>query len=51
MQQPLVWKAVEGQKHGPIEVAILAAFLFYRCKFVSRAKDKNLFRLPKWTRT
>jgi len=36
--------AVEGQEHRPIEVAILAAFLFYRYKFVSRAKDKNLYR-------
>ena len=42
---------VEGQEHGPIEVAILAAFLFYRYKFLSRAKDKNLYRLPRWTRT
>lgn len=42
---------VEGQEHRPIEVAILAAFLFYRYKFVSRAKDKNLYRLPEWTRT
>ena len=42
---------VEGQEHGPIEVAILAAFLFYRYKFLSHAKDKNLYRLPEWTRT
>ncbi|GAK40670.1 hypothetical protein PUW24_20515 [Paenibacillus urinalis] len=42
---------VEGQEHIPIEVAILAAFLFYRYKFVSRVKDKNLYRLPKLTRT
>ncbi|WP_181151122.1 hypothetical protein [Paenibacillus sp. PCH8] len=42
---------VEGQEHGPIKVAILAAFLFYRYKFVSRANDKNLHRLPEWTRT
>lgn len=42
---------VEGQEHGPIEVAILAAFLFYRYKFLSQAKDKNLYRLPYWTRT
>ncbi|OMF15556.1 hypothetical protein BK131_11920 [Paenibacillus amylolyticus] len=42
---------VGGQEHIPIEVAILAAFLFYRYKFVSRAKDKNLYRLPEWTRT
>ncbi|UOK61301.1 hypothetical protein MT997_22415 [Paenibacillus sp. OVF10] len=42
---------VEGQEHGPIEVAILAAFLFYRYKFLSRGKDKNLYRLPEWTRT
>jgi hypothetical protein len=26
---------VEGQEHDPIEVAILAAFLFYRYKFLS----------------
>ncbi|WP_272036589.1 hypothetical protein [Paenibacillus sp. JJ-100] len=52
-------KIVEGQEHVPIKVAILAAFLFYRYKFLSRAKDKNLYRakdknlyrLPKWTRT
>ncbi|MBE7680130.1 Imm8 family immunity protein [Paenibacillus sp. P13VS] len=42
---------VEVQEHIPIEVAILAAFLFYRYKFLSRAKDKNLYRLPEWTRT
>ncbi|OMF04953.1 hypothetical protein CQ043_10570 [Paenibacillus sp. MYb63] len=42
---------VEGQEHIPIEVANLAAFLFYRYKFLSRAKDKNLYRLPEWTRT
>nr|WP_154894270.1 hypothetical protein [Paenibacillus xylanexedens] len=42
---------VEGQEHDPIEVAILAAFLFYRYKFLSQAKDKNLYRLPYWTRT
>ncbi|MEC0200870.1 hypothetical protein P4H35_31455 [Paenibacillus taichungensis] len=42
---------VEGQEHIPIEVAILAAFLFYRYKFLSQAKDKNLYRLPEWTRT
>ncbi len=35
----------------PLKVAILAAFLFYRYKFLSRAKDKNLYRLPEWTRT
>ncbi|QOS82227.1 histidine phosphatase family protein [Paenibacillus sp. JNUCC31] len=34
---------VEGQEQGPIEVAILATFLFYRYKFLSR--------LPEWTRT
>lgn len=39
------------QEHDPIKVAILAAFLFYRYKFVSRAEDQNLYRLPKWTRT
>ncbi|MGV2882413.1 hypothetical protein [Paenibacillus taichungensis] len=27
--------SVEGQEHGPIEVAILAAFLIYRYKFLS----------------
>ncbi|WP_174818746.1 hypothetical protein [Paenibacillus illinoisensis] len=43
--------SVEGQEHGPIEVAILAAFLIYRYKFLSRAKDKNLYRFPEWTRT
>jgi len=37
---------VEGQKHIPIEVAIIAAFLCYRYKFVSRATDRNLYRLP-----
>ncbi|CAM3206434.1 hypothetical protein HP548_01020 [Paenibacillus taichungensis] len=42
---------VEGQEHIPIEVAILADLLFYRYKFLSRAKDKNLYRLPEWTRT
>lgn len=35
----------------PLKVAILATFLVYRYKFVSRAKDKNLYRLPKWTKT
>ncbi|WP_181469971.1 hypothetical protein [Paenibacillus sp. MDMC362] len=30
----------------PLKVANLAAFLFYRYKFLSRAKDKNLYRLP-----
>lgn len=42
---------VGGQEHVPIEAAFLVAFLFYRYKFVSRAKDKNLYRLPEWTRT
>ncbi|KAA8786725.1 hypothetical protein EC604_23130 [Paenibacillus amylolyticus] len=42
---------VEGQEHGPIEVANLAAFLFYRYKFLSLARDKNLYRLPKRTTT
>jgi hypothetical protein len=37
---------VEGQEHIPIKVANLAAFLCYRYKFLSRAKDKNLYRLP-----
>ena len=37
---------VEGQEHDPIEVAILAAFYFIGLKFLSRAKDKNLVRLP-----
>ncbi|MFB8374721.1 hypothetical protein [Paenibacillus taichungensis] len=41
----------KGQEHITIEVAILAAFLFYRYKFLSRAKDKSLYRLPEWTRT
>ncbi|GGH50447.1 hypothetical protein GCM10008014_15570 [Paenibacillus silvae] len=45
------WDDVEGQEHIPIKVAIIAAFLFYRYKFLSRAKDKNLYRLPEWTRT
>ncbi len=31
--------------YGPIKVAILAAFLFYRYKFLSQAKDKNLYRI------
>ncbi len=44
-------KDVEGQEHGPIEVANLAAFLCYRYKYLSRVKDKNLYRLPEWTRT
>ncbi|MET3849073.1 hypothetical protein ABIE48_003006 [Paenibacillus sp. OAE614] len=30
----------------PLKVAIIAAFLFYRNKFLSRVEDKNLFRLP-----
>ncbi|MDP9697645.1 hypothetical protein J2T16_000542 [Paenibacillus intestini] len=42
---------VGGQEHIPIEVANLAAFLFYRYKFLSQAKDKNLYRLPELTRT
>lgn len=42
---------VEGQEHVPFEVAIIAAFLFYRYKILSQAKDKNLYRLPYWTRT
>jgi hypothetical protein len=42
---------VEGQEHISIEAAILAAILCYRYKFLSRAKDKNLYRLPEWTRT
>jgi len=46
-----VLRHVERQEHVPIEVAMLAAFLYYRYKFVSRAKDKNLYRLPEWTRT
>ncbi len=38
---------VSGDKNMvPLEVAILAAFLFYRYKFLSRTKDKNLYRLP-----
>ncbi|WP_311200743.1 helix-turn-helix transcriptional regulator [Paenibacillus sp. p3-SID867] len=35
----------------PLKVANLAAFLFYRYKFLSRVEDKNLYRLPKRTRT
>lgn len=42
---PRISTDVEGQEHIPIEVAIEAAFLFYRHKFLSRAKDKNLQRL------
>ncbi len=45
------WRNVEGQEHGLIEVAFLASFLFYRYKFLSQAKDKNLYRLREWTRT
>gem|GEM_PF-2947437 len=30
----------------PMKVASLAAFLFYRYKFLSRVEDKNLYRLP-----
>lgn len=30
-----------GQEHGPIEVAILAAFLFYRSVQVLVPSDKN----------
>ncbi len=30
----------------PLRVAILAVFLFYRYKFLSRVEDKNLYRLP-----
>lgn len=33
----------EGQEHVPIEVTILAAFIYYRYKFLSQ--------LPEWTRT
>ncbi|KGP82693.1 MULTISPECIES: hypothetical protein [unclassified Paenibacillus] len=46
----LLIKNVEGQEHIPIEVAILAASLFYRYKFLSLVRDKNLYRLPYWTR-
>lgn len=42
---------VEGREHVPIEVTNLRFFLFYRYKLLSRAKDKNLYRLPYWTRT
>ncbi len=35
----------------PLKVAISGFFLFYRYKFLSKAKDKNLYRLPKRTRT
>ena len=34
----------------PLKVAILAAFLFNRYKFLSLAKDKNLYRLPELRR-
>ncbi|GIO59931.1 hypothetical protein J43TS9_15050 [Paenibacillus cineris] len=37
---------VGGQEHVPIEAAFLAAFLFYRYKFMSQVKDKNIVRLP-----
>ncbi|WP_340386312.1 hypothetical protein [Paenibacillus sp. FSL F4-0100] len=38
---------VSGDKNiVPLKVANLAAFLFYRYKFLSRVEDKNLYRLP-----
>jgi len=38
---------LSGDKNKvPLKVAIVAAFLFYRYKFLSRAQDKNLYRLP-----
>ena len=43
--------SVEGQEHGPIELAIFSGLLLYRYKFLSQVKDKNLYRLPEWTRT
>ncbi|RED40295.1 hypothetical protein C7820_1452 [Paenibacillus sp. VMFN-D1] len=40
-------RAVSKDKNiVPLKVAILAAFLFYRYKFLSRVEDKNLYRLP-----
>ncbi|WP_338533619.1 hypothetical protein RBB83_12930 [Paenibacillus peoriae] len=33
----------------PLKVAIIAAFLFNRYKFLSRIEDKNLYRLAKRT--
>ena len=37
---------VEGQEHCPLKVAILAAFLFYRYKFVSQGKVHELVPIP-----
>ncbi|MEC0206939.1 HAMP domain-containing protein [Paenibacillus lautus] len=38
---------VSGDKNiVPLRVAIIAAFSFYRYKFLSRVEDKNLYRLP-----
>jgi len=37
--------SVGGQEHIPIEVAILAAFVCYQYKFLSRVENKNLYRL------
>ena len=34
------------KKMIPLKVAILATFLFYRYKFLSRVMDKNMSRLP-----
>ena len=39
-------KIIEIQKHGPIESRYFSGFLFYRYKFLSRARYKNLYRLP-----
>lgn len=30
----------------PLIVAIIAAFLFHRCMFMSLVENKNLYRLP-----
>ncbi|MFE0559980.1 hypothetical protein MKY48_17105 [Paenibacillus sp. FSL W8-0187] len=38
---------IEEQEHIPLEVAILAAFLFYGYKFLSRFEDKDLYDCPK----
>jgi hypothetical protein len=45
------WTIVKGQEHVPIESRYFGGFLFYRYKFLSQAKDKNMYRLPKWIRT
>ncbi|RCX23649.1 hypothetical protein DFP94_1011251 [Fontibacillus phaseoli] len=40
------WLKVRDKNLSPFKVAILAAFLFYRYKFLSRGEAKNLYRLP-----